>query len=440
MFGGSVSSQSCPTSCDTCLGGDTVAIMTTTVLTPMQKKPYTAITVQIDRLTSEQYEDEDLSGIIDLIEVIRIQELGPAEAARAIRKMIKYGNSHRQMRALTILDGLIQNAGSRFQRTFADEPLLERLRLLSRDPVVPVQVRRKCSLLFIQWANAYRKTPGLERIASLYQELPKSQGKVITQSKVLRETEQPDPDGEMSPTSPRGHTRASSSISTAQSPISPQRPVALSSPSSSSFSSKFSKMRKERAGKSFNLAKEKENMTTCIANASIASTNLLNGLQLISREVERPSGNQEVLRRFELCKTLRREILRFIQYVDSDEWIGSLVNANDELVKALTAFEIMDKSISDDSDSDAREHANTRPLSSNDFTKGNLPDIGGMSISGKPPLKSPRPTAIDLPSSQFLSPAHATKPTNDDNEDPFGDDNAAPSPRSEIQDLNWKEV
>ena len=89
-------------------------------------------------------------------------------------------------------------------------------------------------------------------------------------------------------------------------------------------------------------------MTNSIAQASIASTNLLNGLQLVNRENERVSENAEVFRRFETCKNLRRQILHYIQHVESDEWIGSLVNANDELVRALTAYEIMDRSISDD--------------------------------------------------------------------------------------------
>jgi LAS seventeen-binding protein 5 len=53
-----------------------------------QKKPFTAVTVQIDRLTSEQYDENDLGGIVDLIEVIRIQDTGPTEAARAIRKKL----------------------------------------------------------------------------------------------------------------------------------------------------------------------------------------------------------------------------------------------------------------------------------------------------------------------------------------------------------------
>lgn len=53
-----------------------------------QKKPYTAITVQVDRLTSEQYLEDDSSGIPDLVEVIRLQPSGATEAARAIRKKL----------------------------------------------------------------------------------------------------------------------------------------------------------------------------------------------------------------------------------------------------------------------------------------------------------------------------------------------------------------
>ena len=53
-----------------------------------QAKPYTAVTVQIERMTKEEYEEEDLSGIVDLIEVIKLQSSGPIEAARAIRKKL----------------------------------------------------------------------------------------------------------------------------------------------------------------------------------------------------------------------------------------------------------------------------------------------------------------------------------------------------------------
>jgi hypothetical protein len=138
----------------------------------VQKKPYSAVTVTVERLTSEQYEEDDLSGIPDLVEVVKLQASGPAEAARALRKKLKYGNVHRQLRALTLLDGLIQNAGSRFQRTFVDEPLLERLRVCGTSDLSDHEVRKKCSELFRSWASEYKSTPGLERIAKLYKVCP----------------------------------------------------------------------------------------------------------------------------------------------------------------------------------------------------------------------------------------------------------------------------
>lgn len=108
-----------------------------------------------------------MSGIPELVDVIKLQASGPTEAARAIRKKLKYGNVHRQIRALILLDGLIQNAGPRFQRAFVDEPLLERLRVCGTSQLSDPDVRNKCRELFRSWAQ-YKGTPGLERIAQLH--------------------------------------------------------------------------------------------------------------------------------------------------------------------------------------------------------------------------------------------------------------------------------
>ena len=88
--------------------------------------------------------------------------------ARAIRKKLKYGNVHRQIRALVILDALIQNAGQRFQTSFADEPLLERLRVSGTSDLSHPRVKEKCTELFRGWAAEYGKTPGMERVSRLY--------------------------------------------------------------------------------------------------------------------------------------------------------------------------------------------------------------------------------------------------------------------------------
>jgi len=181
-------------------------------------------------------------------------------------------------------------------------------------------------------------------------------------------------------------------------------------------------------------------MTKAIANSSMASTNLLNGLQLVNRERERVSENPEVVRRFQACKKLRKEILRYIQHVESDEWIGSLVNANDELVKALTAYEIMDRSVDDDSDSDAWEHAPAeamRPQPHSDASD----DLRGLSLNDAP-AKPPRPSGIAMPPPPaFHSKQAAESPVEEEDEDdPFGDSNAAPTPGRERPGMTWKEV
>lgn len=133
-----------------------------------QKKPYSSVTVAIESLTSERYEEDELSGIPELVESIKLQSSGPTEAARAIRKKLKYGNVHRQLRALTLLDGLIQNAGAQFQRTVADEMLLERLRVCGTSDLSDPLVRAKCKELFRSWAAEYKNVRGLEKISTLY--------------------------------------------------------------------------------------------------------------------------------------------------------------------------------------------------------------------------------------------------------------------------------
>ena len=184
-------------------------------------------------------------------------------------------------------------------------------------------------------------------------------------------------------------------------------------------------------------------MTNAIAQSSIASTNLLNGLQLINRETERVSDNQEVQRRFETCKNLRRQILHYIQNVESDQWIGSLVNANDELIKALTAYEILDKSIDDDSDSDAVEGTSPPPKMASSPATNAQQQLEGLSLS-PPAGKPPRPSNLPLPPKTAFSKQPIRQPESDgeddDDDDPFGDSHAASTPYQERDGLTWREV
>ncbi|KAJ5785272.1 uncharacterized protein N7503_010484 [Penicillium pulvis] len=385
-------------------------------------KPYSAVTVQIEVLTSETYEVEDSSGIVDLIEVIRIQASGPTEASRALRKKLKYGNLHRQLRALVILDFLIQNAGERFLRGFADEPLLERLRIAGTDPVSDPLVKQKCKVLFGQWAATYKDTPGMDKITALYRQLPKrKQPATQAKAKVLRE-------GSSNPNEPvMGHTV---SVSAGNGPS-----TTLSSPKHKSKQKKDKKEKKLSisAGRSFNLERERPEIVQTLASASVASTNLLNALKLVNRETTRVSEDAECINRFEKCKKLRHGILRYIQHIESEEFLGGLIHANEELVTALMAFEVLDKSVDYDSDSE------DEVLGGNWRSRAEIDDemnhgFSGLSVG---PPKPPRPSA--LPALQDLE-SESEESEEDDEDNPFGDRNAIGTPAVEKMGYTYKEV
>ncbi|KAF7511197.1 hypothetical protein GJ744_005094 [Endocarpon pusillum] len=436
------------------------------------KKPYSSISVHVERLTSESYDEDDLAGIPDLIEVVKLQATGPSEVARALRKKLKYGSVHRQLRALAILDALIQNAGSRFQRTvFSDEPLLERLRIAATDSVSDPEVRRKCKILFGQWAAGSKNEPGLEGAATLYKQLPKTRKPQVDrreQSKVLQDSEKQAQREEAADDEPQGLSIGPSSARANASRTS-SGPALLSS-SGPNLVTKTKKSKKNKGNKLFSLERETPALLQTIASSQVASTNLTNALKLVNLESHRVSDDPEVMNCFETCKQLRRQILRYIQCVESDEFLGGLIHANEELVMALMAFDVLDKSVDDDSDSELEEAAHLSRAAatakrSGGSGSGRPPTESMVGVSLQSPEMSPRPGLgkMAMPESEpwiLAGKGRGMRRENgseseeddgdgdgdddddddDDEDNPFGDRNATATPSMEKQGFTWKEV
>lgn len=344
----------------------------------------------------------------------------------------KYGNLHRQLRSLVILDFLIQNAGDRFLREFADEPLLERLRIAGTDSVSDPLVKKKCMQLFGQWAATYKDTPGMQRITALYRQLPKrKQPATQAKAKVLRE-------GANSNEAQLGHTV---SVSGGNGPS-----TALSSPKEKSRKSKKDKKDKKlsisSSSRGFNLERERPEILQNLAASSVASTDLLNALKLVNRETTRVSDDAECSTRFEKCKDLRHQILRYIQYIESEEFLGGLIHANEELVTALMAFEVLDKSVDYDSDSDDDEmpgNWKSKAEAELDMNQG----FNGLSINPSKPPRPSRPPTLPVSSSsqnsrQIFDSESESESEDDDEDNPFGDRNAiGTTPKVEKSGYSW---
>lgn len=301
---------------------------------------------------------------------------------------------------------------------------------MPRDDLVDPDVRRKCTTLYRQWASDYKGVTGLDKIATLHRQIPQTKKLQPSQSKVVRETEQEAAREAQSPppTRPRAPSTASSSF---QKAAPPPPPVALGHTNSSSFFSRSKDKKKATPQVKFNLEKEKGRIMETIAAANVASTNLINGIKLINRESQRVSENVECRNRFDQCKTLRRQVLRYIQLVESEQYIGGLLSANDELVKALMAYEVMDKSIEDDSDSDVEWlESKARRMSGGQTHEEALAGLSLNAVASSPPraaivppmpVQAPVPAPIRVESSE----SEDEEDLDDDDEDnPFADRNA----------------
>lgn len=110
-------------------------------------KPHSSITDWVEVLSSDRYQVLSLDGIPELVESVNIQgPQGTTEASRAIRKKLKYGNSHRQIRALVILRALTENCGHGFKMNWANEQLMERLKIMATDV---------SSIICLRWSSAF---------------------------------------------------------------------------------------------------------------------------------------------------------------------------------------------------------------------------------------------------------------------------------------------
>ncbi|KAF5101041.1 hypothetical protein D0Z00_001041 [Geotrichum galactomycetum] len=100
------------------------------------------------------------------------------------------------------------------------------------------------------------------------------------------------------------------------------------------------------------LTKERPKIQQTLAEASSAATNLMNALRLINWEQELSTENKRATECFNKCRRLRKQVLRYIHSIESEEFIGSLLHTNEELIQALQKYDKMSQAPDEDSDSD----------------------------------------------------------------------------------------
>ncbi|KAH9081669.1 hypothetical protein EDB83DRAFT_2502938 [Lactarius deliciosus] len=293
-------------------------------------KPRSSITEWVDILTSASYADEVYDGIPELIESIDLQASGcsPAEASRAIRKKIKHGSSHQQYRALVILNALVENSGQKFQSTFADGQLTDALKNLATDPTTDPKVKKKVMAVLGSWSRQFKDDRSAAAIAGLYRQVkpaePPRRSAVEREQLAEREREAEQKRKEKKETKRKAKEERLKLEEEARR----KKAAPWTTPRTTNT-----------ARKPFDFEQEKAQVLTSIASASSAANNLANAITLVNTENDSLLTNERVQECLLKAKQSRKTIVRYIQLVEDEEIIGTLIETNDRIITALESLQ-----------------------------------------------------------------------------------------------------
>lgn len=263
---------------------------------------------------------------------------------------------------------MIQNGGRDLSPLYCDEYLLERLRLLATDSTTPKKVQNLTRNMFIGWSEQFKGQREYERLVVLQKQVPMKKKRARPQPKYLsndpRDLEEDD-DNDTDNNNDNhygGGTRSRSASTSEDHSRSGPPPIPPSSSKprmpTTTTSHKKSKSHSSRSNqqpvvRKLDMAKEKPLILNALAEASSAATNLTNALQFIDWSKELSTENKNATECFNKCRKLRKSILRYIHSVESEEFLGPLIDANDHLISALKRYDEMSRPQDYDSDSDS---------------------------------------------------------------------------------------
>ncbi|KAM0788811.1 hypothetical protein ACM66B_002897 [Microbotryomycetes sp. NB124-2] len=318
------------------------------------EKPRSSITSLIDILTTDKYGEDDFEGITELVEVTNLQATGPAEASRCIRKKLKYSNVHGQLRALTILNALVGNCGTKFQTTFANERLVERIKIMAGDPHTDERVKKKLMSVLGSWYRQFHDDPRMSLVAGLYQACGggKKSRSAATEAYERQQAK---------------YEQEARERAERKQQLKEQERQRLAKEKEDKEKEKAK--RKAQAGRArrppFNFEAEKPKIMQSVGTGTQSAQALVNALQHVNREKESVTTNERVQDCLTKAKTDRKAIVRFIQLVDMDkegDYIGALIATNEQILNALQLYDRMSKPIDLDSDDEHVEEAKRQTL------------------------------------------------------------------------------
>ncbi|XP_067830785.1 target of Myb protein 1 isoform X2 [Heptranchias perlo] len=134
----------------------------------------TQVGQRVEQATDGALQAEDWGLNMEICDIINETEEGPKDAIKALRKRLSGNKNFREvMLCLTVLETCVKNCGHRFHalvasRDFVDEVLVKTILPKNNPPSV---VQDKVLSLIQAWADAFRSSPDLTGVVTVYEEL-----------------------------------------------------------------------------------------------------------------------------------------------------------------------------------------------------------------------------------------------------------------------------
>ncbi|KAH3687003.1 hypothetical protein WICPIJ_002028 [Wickerhamomyces pijperi] len=351
--------------------------------------PHTAITDTVNAIINNSNLDPEVE-LPSLLSLIKLQYSGPTEAARAMRKHLKYSGVKQQLKALDLLNCIVVNGGKEMTEIYNDKKLLQQLRDMAVNVQLNKTVRVKVINLAIAWHQEFAGQKYYQGIYDLKSRMPDYEKKMKSRRQredidFMNDEAIHDDDDDDYSSGPRSNADLNRKY---------KIPV-------------------------INLTKEAPRIRLLIADSSTSSINLTNSLHALGKN-QHPATDKKTQSNFDKARIIRRKILRYLQLVDSEEFLGSLIHANEELVTSLQLYteyakradEYNDNSDDDYFDSDEEDQAEAVYSSDDSDEESMISEV-----------VTPRRAAPSIP---------VKKRQDSDVNDPFGDSNAVD------EAANWK--
>ncbi|KAI6007148.1 hypothetical protein EDD15DRAFT_2395238 [Pisolithus albus] len=291
-----------------------------------------SITQLVNLLTGQDHAKESYDDLPELASSISLQSkglqsTGPAEASRALRKKIKHGDSHQKYRALFILDALMANGDKAFRTKCMDHQLVDALKQLASDSYTDSEVRGKLAKVLSGWSVQYKGDAF--SCEDLHRSSQHGSGTSRTDVDRMLQNAWLSTDGAEQKKKDKEAKEAKEAA---------KRKAKQEKAEAKRKAEEEARRSKDQLRRRFDFDKEKPQIINSIANASQAISNLINAMKLVNPDEESVAANSHVKDCLEKAKVARKSIVRYIQLVENEEMIGTLIAANEQVIAAIQLY------------------------------------------------------------------------------------------------------